>query len=204
MLKVESAGSCTMEWFINTFDERILNSIYISGNPYIGNYRNVFSGVEYDPRLIFDRVRDAYMDAWGKVNDVYVMRPDVITKIAIINMRLKPRRRTIIHYMQPHAPYPFASDLRKYFVDDMNKPDMRLWDALERGEVKPERAREAYRETLIWILGIVLDIPRLVRRRKIVITSDHGECFGEHGLYNHPCGKRVKELIEVPWCVITT
>ena len=34
---------------------------------------------------------------------------------------------------------------------------------------------------------------------KIVISSDHGNCFGEHGVYGHPSGLRYKELVIVPY-----
>jgi len=204
LLKVKSAGSCTMEWFINTFDRPIDNSIYISGNPYIGNYRNIFNDVEYDPRRIFYRVREAFIDAWRKIEGVYAVSPTIVTKIALVNMMIAPKRKVIVHYMQPHAPYPHAKDLRKYFIDDMGRPDVLLWKALMRGELEPERVKNAYYENLIWVLKALQDIIRLAGRRRIVITSDHGELFGEHGLYNHPCGVRVPELIEVPWCVVAT
>jgi len=34
---------------------------------------------------------------------------------------------------------------------------------------------------------------------KVIITSDHGECLGEHNLLGHPSRTHVKELTEVPW-----
>lgn len=35
-----------------------------------------------------------------------------------------------------------------------------------------------------------------------VITGDHGELMGEHGLHSHPCEETWPELREVPWLVL--
>jgi len=37
---------------------------------------------------------------------------------------------------------------------------------------------------------------------KIIITSDHGNCFGELGVYEHPYGVHIPPLIDVPLFVI--
>jgi hypothetical protein len=34
---------------------------------------------------------------------------------------------------------------------------------------------------------------------KVVVTSDHGEAFGEHGVWEHHIETYIPELIEVPW-----
>lgn len=35
-----------------------------------------------------------------------------------------------------------------------------------------------------------------------MLTADHGECFGEYGVYAHPSGVRIDELVKVPWIVL--
>jgi len=43
----------------------------------------------------------------------------------------------------------------------------------------------------------------ILPNRKIVITADHGEMLGEHGIYTHDNKwPRYKELVEVPWLEI--
>ena len=37
---------------------------------------------------------------------------------------------------------------------------------------------------------------------KVVITSDHGEAFGEEGVWEHHVEKEVPELLEVPWLIV--
>ena len=202
--KCRSLGSCTMEWFTNTFEERIPNSIYISANPYIGNYRNAFQGIEYDPRWIFDSIRCVWVDSWRKFNGIYCIHPSDVTRVAMVRMKINPRRKFIIHYMQPHAPYPLSPELKQYFTSNINNPEFKLWEALKRGELDPQKTRNAYYTNLLWALEYVKSIVRILRRKKVILTSDHGECFGERGLYGHPCGKKIPELRDIPWCVITT
>jgi hypothetical protein len=55
-----------------------------------------------------------------------------------------------------------------------------------------------YKEDLKLVLKHVNKIIELYPKKKIVITSDHGERLGEKGNYGHG-GKREKVLIEVPW-----
>jgi len=49
-------------------------------------------------------------------------------------------------------------------------------------------------------------VSRLVERipedKKIVITADHGEAFGEGKIFRHPGETQQKEVIEVPWLEI--
>jgi len=73
--------------------------------------------------------------------------------------------------------------------------------------------REAYKENLRIVLDYVVKLCRKFSRKKIVITSDHGELLGEEGAYEHPNGpidkvfnnlfsKRKKILQEVPWLTV--
>ena len=39
---------------------------------------------------------------------------------------------------------------------------------------------------------------------KTVITSDHGEAFGEQGIWEHPLETHIPVLIEVPWLEVKT
>jgi arylsulfatase A-like enzyme len=88
-----------------------------------------------------------------------------------------------IHYVDPHAAYvpheefPFGSKGRD------------LYDA----EV-------AFVDRHLGRLLAVLDRPPFAERTAVMLTSDHGEAFGEHGLYRH--GFEVwEELVHVPLLV---
>jgi choline-sulfatase len=88
-----------------------------------------------------------------------------------------------IHYVDPHAAYvphaefPFGSKGRD------------LYDA----EV-------AFVDRHVGRLLALLDQPPFAERTAVLLTSDHGEAFGEHGLYRH--GFEVwEELVHVPLVV---
>ena len=72
---------------------------------------------------------------------------------------------------------------------------------------------EAYKENLRIVLNYVAKLCEKFPRKKIIITSDHGELLGEEGAYEHPNGpidkifnnffpKRRKILREVPWLTV--
>jgi arylsulfatase A-like enzyme len=88
-----------------------------------------------------------------------------------------------VHYVDPHAAYvphsefPFGSKGRD------------LYD----GEV-------AFVDRHLRRLLALLDQPPFAERTAVLLTSDHGEAFGEHGLYRH--GFEVwEELVHVPLVV---
>ncbi len=35
-----------------------------------------------------------------------------------------------------------------------------------------------------------------------IITADHGEAFGEQGIWGHPMETHIPVLIEVPWFIV--
>jgi hypothetical protein len=66
------------------------------------------------------------------------------------------------------------------------------------------QAREAYLESVTDIEAHVAEVFRIAEQRKrpfrLVVTSDHGELFGEHGAFAHG-GGFVPELLSVPFVV---
>ncbi len=106
-----------------------------------------------------------------------------------------------LNYFDAHSPYlpkaPYAGrysaalpprrfDLHRYWSVEGGIGD---WDALSQGEVEAERA--AYEEAITELdhdIGTLLD--ELRRRGSldstlIIVTSDHGELFGEHDTHSH-------------------
>ena len=65
--------------------------------------------------------------------------------------------------------------------------------------IRREEAIEAYEDNLRFVLKYVKKITDKYPQKRIIITSDHGDCFGEYGLFGHPPNVHIKELIEVPW-----
>ena len=61
-----------------------------------------------------------------------------------------------------------------------------------------EGIKKGYIEDLKLVINHVNKLIELYPKKKIIITSDHGERLGENGNYGHG-GKRERSVIEVPW-----
>lgn len=131
----------------------------------------------------------------------------------VMNDRVKqaneeyPNKRILAHYIPPHIPFigetgkdishevVFSNDVISMDTDEPN-----LWDLLEAGEIPKEKVWKAYRENLELILPHIDEMQSYLPG-KTVVTSDHGNAFGEWGIYGHPKFRHIKPLIEVPWLV---
>ena len=76
-----------------------------------------------------------------------------------------------------------AGELR----DKMRLPPISPMDVVRRNYGK-NGLIDAYKENLRIVLDYVVKLCRKFPRKKIVITSDHGELPGEEGTYEHPNG----------------
>jgi hypothetical protein len=95
-----SAGSATVEWRDNSFTDRYEDVVYVSSNPYINSLMPVkgFLGNDH-----FAKVYDVWKTDWDE--DIGTVRPEAVTRTALVALRDNPDRRLIVHYLQPHAPY---------------------------------------------------------------------------------------------------
>jgi hypothetical protein len=113
-----------------------------------------------------------------------------------------------VHYIQPH--YPFIGETGRQIEHGAvtgdgviaNERKVRsIWDQLESGSVDREVVWQAYRENLELVLP---EVERLLDGLvgKSVVTSDHGNSFGELSVYGHPGGVYLTSLVKVPWLEI--
>jgi arylsulfatase len=119
-----------------------------------------------------------------------------------------------LHYMDPHGPYQPPSRLQRLF---RNEPigslrAKRLW---RRTVDEPETITSDERDTLVDLydaeiryvdeaIGAFvdgLDERGLLDSSLIVVAADHGDAFGEHGVYGHP-RQLYEELVHVPLILI--
>jgi hypothetical protein len=143
-------------------------------------------------------------------DNVYNTVPPSEVNKAVLKFKDKYRdKRKIVHYVQPHHPFLSDSELlfggpSKWRNQAMNKETesiYHIWDLVRRGVVPVQRVRKAYEGNLKIVLEKVDDLIGELEG-KIVLTSDHGNCFGEWGLFGHPEEIRVKPLVEIPWLEI--
>jgi len=184
--KKNSLGGTTEEWLRKNFDKKN-DIVYISANPFINNLKR--KGQFWSSN--FYKVVSLWNLAWDE--ELGTVKPERMVKEANKIIKKYPSKRKIIHFIQPHTPYITKS---KEFNDSINFsalfPDKTIKNKL--GEVK-----KAYRENL---RAVLKELKELNLEGKTVISSDHGELLGEHGLFFHLKGVYFKELVEVPWLII--
>lgn len=101
----------------------------------------------------------------------------------------------IIHYVQPHSP---LIGKKKLFTGK-EREDFLSWRNLAYSdEIDIEEVKKAYIENLKLVLNYVKRLAKKIEG-KVAVTADHGESFGEYGIYGHCPGLYTRQLLEVPW-----
>ncbi len=185
-----SLASCTYEWLEKNFANNYFHdTVYITANPRI--HTGWFKKWILKNESPFYHVEDIWKYAWS--DESGTVTPNSMTKCSVKLIKKYHNKRIIFHYLQPHPPY-IDQNGKKIIISKYLNP-------LRRGEVSREGAENAYIRNLQLVL---LEVKKLIEHLngKIIITSDHGECFGEWLLFSHPGKTYVKELIEIPWLII--
>lgn len=190
---LRSLGGNSSEWmaanFTQEFAAEMANTAYVSGNIFTQEYA--------DPSA-FHTLDEVWKYAWDDERGTIPARP--ITERAISTWREERPERLLVHYMQPHAPSvpdPIAGGMTTDpGADWVSAPEL-----LRRGEVDRRRIWESYLANLRYVLNEVSLLLENVDTEIAVITADHGELFGEYGLYDHPHGITFDTLRRVPWYI---
>jgi hypothetical protein len=218
--RIFSRGGTSPEWIAHTFDSEyeteLEDTAYITANPHgktvledrqqldthsaaarrfyrYGNWNPIKTSelALYDPVVSYHTDVDIpYVDFFGDVTP-----PRYITDRAISVAREQSPNRMILHYMQPH--YPWVSRAIE------QGRDIKDW------EERPERVRSFSREKVydayLADLRFVLDEIRVLLNNldaeTVAISSDHGDAFGEWGIYGHGPGRFHPQVRYVPWAV---
>lgn len=193
-----SLGSCTPGWMERNFgdesdeyDEHRSRTAYVAGNP--------FSRLKLDDSE-FHSVDHVWEYAWDE--DFGGVKPRPVTDRAIRAGRTSDADRLIVHYLQPHLPF-LSNDSEglqiENFSGDHRQATPGDWVLIQRGERDPDTVWDEYRDTLRWVLDDVELLIRNLDADSFVISADHGNAFGEFGVYGHPCRTALPCLTEVPW-----
>lgn len=178
-------GSHSAEYFQRTFsNDTYHDTVYVTSNPYITTLpEDTFHAVKLD-------------DVWKEKTKQ--APPGRITKVAKETHTEYPRKRIIVHYMQPHLP--FYGDKGAAVWEDLS------W---HRGAYFPTSTTvsdllQAYSENLQIVLDHVEKLLSSITG-KVLITADHGELLGERMFpipvtgFDHFSNLYLPELIQVPW-----
>jgi len=205
-----SRGSETTEFLNENFNKKYRNVdlqdiIYLAANPFVSRYlKNRFFMI--DPIWNY---------GWDK--DVNTVLPNKVCEKGLKLIEQYRDKKIIMHFMQPHEPfinYNFKgasgfSNLRKSILkDDVIEIDVLWEDLLKNNKINIRQVIEAYENNLIIVLKYIKEMVTEIKS-KVVITSDHGNMFGERTslyfpfkIYGHPDGIYTAYLRKVPWFII--
>ena len=212
---VWSVGSATAEWTANTFvqsyRETIRETACVTANGTVkwtmeGDNRQLendlvaawltdFDMVSPEDFLLLDTVWEyGPRDPYGGL-----IVPEAVTDRVVRVGRKKNWNRLIAHYMPPHAPHRSrAITANRHLKFHEANP----WKAIRNGTDR-SRVWDNYLADLRWVLDTVEELLRNVDAEKVVITADHGDAFGEYGVYSHPMGVPHPHIRRVPWAQTT-
>jgi hypothetical protein len=167
------------------------DTVYLTANPHLHFVDAGFHAVE---RL--------WETAWD--DDLDTVPPGPAVDAAIEAHECYPDKRVVLHAIQPHHPFIGETgraldaeiDSRGFLEDGAS-----IYHHLAAGRVEHDRVWRAYRENLALALA---EVERLFEAEavdgRVIVTSDHGNGFGEWSVYGHGC-PRIPAVVDVPWLV---
>jgi len=212
---IYSKGAHSNEFLQKTFADRELHdTIYVTSNPW--------SEQLADDTFFLTKTSYTDTERGGKAR-----LPGDITEIALDIFKDHSDKRFIIHFMQPNNPYigPTAERYRQQLMEEKNilctelcPPEIEreqsfrdkiphLRRALRKGYISKQEMLEVYAENLEIVTGHAMKVIEKLGG-KTIITSDHGDMFGERlspvqvKEYSHWEGVHSEILRVVPWLTI--
>jgi len=219
--QIWSRGGSSPDWIAHTFDKQhrstLQDTAYLCSNPH---GETVIDDQRMQPDKHPPAARRFYR--WGSWNQIGPdelgrferiwqyespermegpdrthVRPRVVTDRTIDVMRSAEYDRVIAHYMPPHYPW----------ISNAIVENRELKRHEKRPNKIPETSRElvwnAYLDDLRWVLEDVELLLENVDAATVVISADHGEAFGECGIYGHSPGRIHASIRNVPWVETT-
>lgn len=244
--KRRSPGSATPEWAYKTFTG-VHDIAYFSGNPFINSSEIPLTDFKWGASCNYDWIATDHIseviDVWrhGWDDECGTVPPENIATSYRKHASATERHdRTVLHYMQPHAPFltqetegklsrikqgiarqndranttlsplsTIGDTVRPYVEHVLGQSTLAMkagiWMELGLADIWGDNTREAtlayHEENLRIVLESVAELlPEL--DGEVVVTADHGEAFGEHGVWEHHIETHIPPLVEIPWLKI--
>jgi hypothetical protein len=194
-----SPGVRSREWLIANFSEKyydeMADTVHVTWNAH--------------SHYVLDSEEWQLLDeAWKDTPD-FMVDPEFLTKRAIYQRRNHNSDRFIVHYQQPHAPYPkfkterATADQRSDLENDSDDHE-NIWTLVRNGVLTQSELWDEYLDNLRYGLDHVETLLANLEAETTILTADHGELLGELGYYGHPRGVHHKHLRRVPWISVPT
>lgn len=195
--RVTSVGSASPEWMDNTFRSKyadeMLNTAYVTGNPF---------SEEHIPHESMGLVDEVWKYVWDR--ETGTIPPEPLTNQAVRHYRTGMFDRIIVHYMQPHWPY-ISESLGGGFNPETimrEEQETNAFDLQNRGKISKKDHLDSYTKNLHYLMKHIQKVLlNSIDAEKVILSADHGESFGEFGIYEHPVGVPIPTLRTVPWAV---
>jgi len=211
-----SRGTDTLSFLLENFSlkDYYEDIVYVTANPFVDKVL----------RGRFFRIVSVWKTGWDE--RYRTVLPSTMYKYALKALKKYPDKRLIIHFIQPHYPYLVAPNIDDDSLNKLRKDILegKIPRVKNRREKRVSFLKIAQRDFYLYIdrklhwliykknLEIVMDyVERLINvlPGRTVVTSDHGEAFGEklHPLlpfrvYGHVYKLRIPAIVKVPWLII--
>lgn len=180
----------------------LYDTVYISANPHTSKIPDgTFHAVE---NLLFSR--------WDKKKRT--VTPEAVTQAALDAHEKYPKKRIIVHFMQPH--FPFLGEhgnqvgetaLRGDHAEELPAPRNPWFEQMWGDKPGHEILVRAYRENYDVMKPAVEALIDGVNGT-VAVSSDHANLIGERGapvpmrMYGHPRDLFHPALVTVPWVIL--
>lgn len=187
--RFHSRGCHTGEFVQQNFqDGTFLDTVYVSSNPNPAEEANAE----------FASVEEVWESGWDE--SLHTVPPEITVERTIDAEDRFPNKRLISHFVPPHYPW-IGPEGREFMSEHGYAPqnrDEHIWVQMRTGEADAERVWNVYEENLRVTIPHVQELVNSLDG-KTVVTSDHGNAFGEWGVYGHPPSCYISPLVQVPW-----
>jgi arylsulfatase A-like enzyme len=186
-------GVTQMAWDLPAAQETLAELLRDAGYDTVGIVGNPMVG----RRLGFDQGFDEYYETWEESAAGEGTHPAVRHLERFLDNRGSRPFLAFVNLIEPHSPYDSGKTYRGEFVaEDPPALEQNHWRAYYRGR-KTFSDRELrhlgdlydaelrYADELVGRLVALLEERRLLDETVLVVTSDHGENLGDHGMLDH-------------------
>jgi len=196
--EITSVGTCSNQWMENTFlqsyEDEMRSTVHITANT---------SSEAYLDSEWFQYLEEVWRDGWDE--ETGTIPAEEVTDRSVQCIRNTTAERYIVHYMQPHLPFVTRPDIESNVVTEagVRGGDGKSLKELRESGYNKEQLWDASLENLRYVLDSVAVLLSNVHAERAIISADHGQAFGEQGVWRHPCGTYIDSLTQVPWCPTT-